>query len=379
MLLRGALGLSASNRARIPVSALGRIPAKKPCRSVSTPNFLTAKTAARKRQEEKSPATKVDPLFLFYCALDWHKSGETAAGWELVEAMRSPNLGARAVAAELLAGTEDGRLLVRDLRKTRSGLKLIAATDFSSATETMRPKGEDMNTPYGLPIVENCTTCPLRKEGWFCQLSGDLLRSFSASSHLSTYPGGAILFVEGQMPRGAYVLCSGKVKLSTTSKEGKVLVLKMVAPGEVMGLSAVISGEAYEITAETLEPCLVNFVDREGLLRLMERSGELGLRSALAVSREFQYAYREIHELVLARSSSGKLARLLLSWGATESQAREVRIHGSATHEEMAQRIGTSRETVTRLLSELRKKDLIKLEGATLVIKNRNALEALAM
>ena len=222
--------------------------------------------------------------------------------------------------------------------------------------------------------------CSLRKKSWYCQLSSDLLKSFSASSHLATYPGGAILFIEGQMPRGAFVLCSGKVKLSTTSREGKVLILKIVEPGEVMGLSAVISAEAYEITAETLEPSLVNFVDGDGLLRLMERSGELGLRSAQAVSREFQYAYREIHELVLARSSSGKLARLLLSWmTGVEKENREFRVQTPVTHEEMAQRIGASRETVTRLLSELRKKDLIRLDGAVLVIKNRTALEALAV
>jgi CRP/FNR family cyclic AMP-dependent transcriptional regulator len=221
----------------------------------------------------------------------------------------------------------------------------------------------------------------LRKDGWFCQLSSDVLRSFNASSHLTTYPGGAILFVEGQMPRGAYILCSGKVKLSTTSREGKVLILKIAEPGEVIGLSAVISAEAYEITAETLGPCLVNFVERDGLLRLMERSGELGLRSAQAVSREFQYAYREIHELVLAKSSSGKLARLLLSWVNLRDSgaAPELRIHAPVTHEEMAQRIGASRETVTRLLGELRRKDLIRLEGSTLVIKNRMALEQMAV
>ena len=103
-------------------------------------------------------------------------------------------------------------------------------------------------------------------------------------------------------------------------------------------------------------------------------------RSAQAVSREFQFTYREIHELVLSRSSSGKLARLLLSWvGHDASKDSEVRIHAPVTHEEMAQRIGASRETVTRLLSELRKKDLIRLDGTTLVIKNRTALEALAV
>jgi CRP/FNR family transcriptional regulator len=236
-----------------------------------------------------------------------------------------------------------------------------------------------MNTPYGLQMVENCETCKLKKNGWYCALSTDLTHSFSSFSHMTTYPGGAILFVEGQMPRGAYVLCSGKVKLSTTSKEGKVLVLKVVQPGEVIGLSAMISGEAYEVTAETVGPCLVNFVEREGLLRLMERSGELGLRSALAVSREFQSAYRDMHDLVLARSSSGKLARLLLSWSRESKQAQDVRIHAPVTHEEMAQRIGASRETVTRLLSELKKKELIKLEGSTLIIKNRTALEAMAV
>jgi CRP/FNR family cyclic AMP-dependent transcriptional regulator len=99
------------------------------------------------------------------------------------------------------------------------------------------------------------------------------------------------------------------------------------------------------------------------------------------LSREFQSAYRDIHELVLARSSAGKLARLLLSWSDArerDSACREIRIRSSMTHEEIAQMIGPSRETVTRLLSELKKKELICLEGSTLVIRNRPALEALA-
>jgi CRP/FNR family transcriptional regulator len=293
--------------------------------------------------------------------------------------MRSADPASRALAAELLAETENGRLLVRDLRRTRSGLQKMIRYRGSNPQQFVQLERGPMNTPYGLDMVENCMTCKLRKEGWYCSLQEDLLKSFSGHSHLTTYPGGAILFVAGQMPRGAFVLCSGKVKLSTTSKEGKVLVLKMVEPGEIIGLSAMISGEAYEVTAETVGPCLVNLVEREGLLRLMERSGELGLRSALAVSREFQSAYRDINDFVLVRSSSGKLARLLLSWIGNPEPADDARIQTPATHEEMAQRIGASRETVTRLLSELRKKDWIRLEGSTLVIKNRQALQQMAM
>jgi CRP/FNR family transcriptional regulator len=89
---------------------------------------------------------------------------------------------------------------------------------------------------------------------------------------------------------------------------------------------------------------------------------------------------RDLHDLILARSSSEKLARLLLSWTSQDAHpSQAVRIHAPATHEEMAQRIGASRETVTRLLSDLKKRDLIKLEGSTWVIKNRAALETMAV
>jgi len=145
----------------------------------------------------------------------------------------------------------------------------------------------------------------------------------------------------------------------------------------MLGLSAVISGGEYELTAETEMPCQVNYVSREPLLDLLQRYGEAGLRSAQALSREFQAAYRDIHDLILARSSAGKLARLLLSWTPPSANGKEVRVSSGLPHEEMAQMIGASGETVTRLLSDLRKKQLIRLEGSTLVIRNRMALEAM--
>jgi CRP/FNR family cyclic AMP-dependent transcriptional regulator len=322
----------------------------------------------------------LDPLYLFHCGLMWHRTADTGAGWELTQGLRSRDREARAVSAALLAKTENARLLVRDLRRTRSSLH---ESRTGSGFPYRKNLGEavGMNTPYGLEIIESCLSCKLRKDKWFCGLSPDVLKSFSAGSHPGTYPGGALLFVEGQLPRGAFVLCSGKVKLSTTSRDGKVLILKVAEAGEVLGLSATISGTCYELTAETAGPCHVNFVERDALLRLMERSGEMGVHAAQALSKEFQSVYRDIHELVLARSSAGKLARLLLSWTTArerETGVSEVRVRTGLTHEEMAQMIGSSRETVTRLLSDLKKKEFIRLEGSTLVIRNRTALEALA-
>ena len=349
---------------------------------------LTAVPAVRCRHRGESRTAllraqggRCSPLYLFHCSLLWHREADASAGWELVRALKSSRRHERPVAAALLATTSDAPFAARHLRRNVDllegpELELFPQSDKRDGTEVGA-----MNTPYGLEIIENCVDCKLRKDKWFCGFSPEPLRAFSAAGHLTTYPGGALLFVEGQAPRGAYVLCSGKVKLSATSRDGKILILKVADAGEVLGLSAVITGENYEVTAETAGPCHINFIDRDALLRLMERSGEIGLHSAQTLGREFQTMYRDVHELVLARSSAGKLARLLLSWSENLERERgksEQRIRSNVTHEEMAQMIGASRETVTRLLSELKKKELIRLEGSTLVIRNRPALEALA-
>lgn len=319
-----------------------------------------------------------DPLYLFYCNLLWHQRGDTTSGWELVQTLRSRDRDARQLAASLLAKTEKARLLAKDLRRAKGVVRRPSIQEIRFQDTAIEVN--HLKTPYGLEIIENCQGCRLRQKGWFCGLSVDALRSFSHATRPAIYPGGAVLFVEGQVARGAFVLCSGRVKLSTTSREGKVLIVKMAQPGEVLGLSAVITGESYEFSAETSGPCQVNFVERQALLRLMEKHGELGLNSAQTLSREFQSVIRDIHELVLARSSAGKLARLLLSWTPAKEcvASPEPKIRACMTHEEMAQMIGASRETVTRLLNELKKKELIRLEGSTLVIRNRTALEAMA-
>jgi len=335
---------------------------------------------ATKGNRAQAFGESVDPLYLFSCAVSWHRERDASAGWELIQFLRSQDKGSRAIAAALLARTEHARLLIRDLRRARVRVTKPAALSVETPVGQTPSKVDGMNTPYGLEIVESCLTCKLRRDHWFCGLSTDVLKLLSSASHLSTYPGGAVLFVEGQTPRGAFVLCSGKAKLSTTSRDGKVLILKIAEAGEVLGLSAVIAGEPFELTAETAGPCQINFIEREALVRLIEKNGEFGLHASQALSREFQSAYRDIHDLVLARSSAGKLARLLLSWTPIREQFEppEVRVRASLTHEEMAQMIGSSRETVTRLLSDLKKKEFIRLDGSTLVIRNRTALEALA-
>jgi CRP/FNR family transcriptional regulator len=306
----------------------------------------------------------VDPLYLFACHVEWERRSEPSAAWELIAAAETGDSDTRAQARALLANSH----------------KVPAAPSCNPVKSKRSAVEANMKVPYGLEIIESCADCTRCKPGFFCAFSEVVAKAVDLSSHRSTLPPGAILFVEGQMPRGLFVLCSGKVKLSSTSREGKVLILKTAEAGEALGLSAAISGQSYEMTAETATPCHVNFVDRRSLLSLLQSHSEVGMHAAQSLSLEFQSAYRDMHDLVLARSSSGKLARLLLSFSKAQfSNTEEARLRSIMTHEEMAQRIGSSRETVTRLLSDLKRKRLIRLDGATLVIQNRTALEALAV
>jgi CRP/FNR family transcriptional regulator len=235
-----------------------------------------------------------------------------------------------------------------------------------------------MSSPYGLEITENCLICKLRHSGFFCELPSPSLQDLEKIKYASAYPQGSVLFVEGQSARGVYLLCSGRVKLSTTSRDGKTLILRIAQAGEVLGLHASVSGKPYELTAETLQPCQLDFVKRDDFLRFLQNHGDACLNAAQHLSQNCQSAYEMIRSLGLSHSVSEKLARLLLEWADDGENTRDgIRIKVSLTHEEIAQLIGTSRETVTRVLGEFREKELAQLRGSTLLIRNRAGLEKL--
>ena len=233
-----------------------------------------------------------------------------------------------------------------------------------------------MSTPYGIQISENCLLCKLRDTGFFCNLPKLSLQELERVKYASAYPQGAVLFLEGQAPRGVYVICSGRVKLSTTSRDGKTLILRIAQAGEVLGLHATVSGKPYELTGETLHPCQLDFIRREDFLRFLQHHADACLNAAEHLSKNCQSAYEMIRSLGLSHSVSEKLARLLLEWSSDGDVTKEgIRIKVALTHEEIAQLIGTSRETVTRVLGEFREKQLAQLRGSTLMILNKPALE----
>ena len=234
-----------------------------------------------------------------------------------------------------------------------------------------------MSSPYGFDLVENCLTCPMRSDSFFCGLPTSALEAFNKLKFTAAYPQNSVLFVEGQMPRGIYLLCKGRVKMSATSSDGKTLILKIAQPGDLLGLHATVSGSPYEATAETGQPCQLNFVKRDDFLRFLQTHGDACLQAAQHLSKDCQSAYQQIRSLGLSHSVPERLARLLLDWSIGLNPKEDCKVRLSLTHDEISQIIGTSRETVTRVLAEFRKKRFAVLKGSTLTIHNKPALERL--
>jgi len=235
-----------------------------------------------------------------------------------------------------------------------------------------------MSNPYGIEIVDNCVVCKLRSDQFFCNLPQPALEDFNRIKHSATYPEGAVIFVEGQAPRGVYMLCSGEVKLSTTSRDGKTAILRIAQPGDLLGLHATISSEPYGLTAETMQPCQLNQVTSADFMKFLTQHGDVCLRAAEHLSRNYESACETIRSLGLLHSISERLASLILQWAREGRVTKQgIEIICVLTHEEVAQLLGTVRESVTREITKLKKKDLISWKGSMITIRNKAALESL--
>jgi len=234
--------------------------------------------------------------------------------------------------------------------------------------------------PYGLKVIDSCLLCVMKEDGLFCRLSSEALRDLNAIRQTTLYPAGAVLFVEGEPPKGLYILCSGDAKLVANSKEGRTVILRQVKAGEIIGLSSVTASAPYPVTAETVTPSQVSFIPRMEFLRFLRAHVEVFARVAEHLSMELHKAWEQTRMVALAMSARAKLAQLLVSWANEEGRptAEGARVQVKMTHQRIGESIGASRETVTRLLADFKHDGLIRVKGGAIVILRPDELQTLS-
>jgi len=211
-----------------------------------------------------------------------------------------------------------------------------------------------------------------------------LLQAIHSSniSNLSlVHPRGKVLFAEGEPGRGVFILRTGRAIVSISSSEGRLVILRIAQPGEVLGLSSVLRNTSYNTTVKTIESGRTDFIPRRELADLMEKSQPAARAISQILSRELAELTERARSLLLPQTANAKLARLLLEWGeqAGANNSRTIEIARTFTQEEIAQMICSSRETVTRMLAGLNRRRIIRVTSDSIVITDRAALQKIAI
>lgn len=225
----------------------------------------------------------------------------------------------------------------------------------------------------------SCSACPLHRS--FCGLSAEARAAFDDLKTTTAYRRNEIIFDEGTRAHSVFAVCEGTVKLVTASSEGRVLLLRLAQPGEMLGLAEAVLGPVpYECSAIATERSILAVIPRETFMRFISSYPEACLGLTVALSEQYKFAQQEAKFLAFGETSTVRLARLLLEWsaaqGRTETDGLHIPLH--MTHTDFAQAIGSTRETVTRVLGNLVHGGLVERRAGEIIIRDPAELALLA-
>ena len=213
-----------------------------------------------------------------------------------------------------------------------------------------------------------------------------LLRAMRASKingFSSQHARGRVLFAEGEPARGVYIMRSGRATVSISSSEGRVVMLRLAQPGDVLGVNAVLQESNYDTTVKTLEPCRTEFIGRAEFIDAVKQHRAGAELMLTILSEELTQLTERAKSLLLPQTVRGRLAKLLLELSkgvhSNGNGSQTAELDGRFTHEEIAQMICSSRETVTRLLAMLGRQNVIRITSGSITIIDLSALEKIAL
>jgi CRP/FNR family transcriptional regulator len=230
-----------------------------------------------------------------------------------------------------------------------------------------------------MPSRRNCLTCEIHGSECFCSLSNDALAGLRSLGRSLELDAGERVLHEGYAADSVYVLCRGRMKLVASSPQGRLLLVRIAGPGDVLGLAAALQGTEHHATAEALEPCELKAVPRAAFLEFMDRFHDASRNAAVSVAMDYESAVLSARRLALSSSAAARLAHTLLEWGRMgqgQEPGSSIEFRMPLTHEELGTMAGLSRETVTRVLSRFRREGLVEQEGERMVLPRPGELES---
>ncbi len=264
-------------------------------------------------------------------------------------------------------------------RLEQSGTALPPSPGRTSSC--LRPARSTSRRPAIRP--RNCLNCSILDTQSFSTFSADALRDFDFLGICRHYEPRAVLFREGSPADHLLIICAGRIKVTASSSNGRLFLLRVATPGDIIALAALQEHAIHRVSAETLSPCTVKSIPRADFIRFIESHTDASRITALAIAREYNSAVLSARRLALHTSAAGKLASTLLDWARTDGGSHSptpadlpISFHMQLNQEELGSMAGLSRETVSRLLTRFRREGLVDQSDHQMTLNNPGRLEA---
>ncbi len=208
----------------------------------------------------------------------------------------------------------------------------------------------------------------LRSLPYFRPLDEGTLASIAAVTVRRLYQPDEMIFLEGEPCAGLFAVHSGHVKIYKVSPEGREQILTIIGPRDSFNDVAVFDGGPNPANAQAMDATEACVIERPTLVSLFDHYPKLAQAVVAVLAARCRMLVGMVEDLSL-RSVTGRLAKLLLDQAAQGQDAVPL------TRQQMAARLGTIREMVSRALRELEDEGLVSRDGRQIVIADRTALE----
>lgn len=216
----------------------------------------------------------------------------------------------------------------------------------------------------------------------FQDLSESELAGIAARAPMQTVAAGTVFYSPEQRTEVLFILKQGRVRIFRLSPEGKALTTAILHPGTIFGEMAIIGQRMHDHYAEALDPCVICLMSKEDVRQMLLSDPRIAARIAETLGNRLIEMEQRLSDVIF-KSVPQRIASTLLAFDRTEQTRQRWRLGRSRhevrlTHEQLAEFVGTYRETVTKVLNELREQGLIALQRGKIVLLDIPALAARA-
>ncbi|HEV2487609.1 MAG TPA: Crp/Fnr family transcriptional regulator [Terracidiphilus sp.] len=218
----------------------------------------------------------------------------------------------------------------------------------------------------------------LEKTGLLSSLSPPELQMLAARTVRKLFSTGELLFSEGEPCNGLHIIARGKIRIFKTSMSGREQVLAVNVPGESIAELPVFDGGPYPASAVAIEDSEIAFISRRDFNAFCMEHPEVSLKVLAVVGARLRRLVGIIEELSFT-TIRHRLISVLVKLAQSEGRKTErgIEFQLPATHQELANQLGTVRELISRNLMRLQAEGLLDVDARQIVVKNMKGLSAL--